>query len=234
MKRIISVALLAALLVGCAAMQNPLAGIDIPEPEYQHPFITFIKGVSIVKRGQTEKFEDARQRLEAVIQADERLFYPEAYPYLVACYQELGLVDSADWIYALAQERLSSQTMVYPKLDSTFASWQAQYPELPAHFQEKDFMVMDGAAEPLDDWVGIYRRLEYPEMARSMSRTGTTWLSWIVKADGQVIELQVIKSSYPDLDEAALTTLRNTRFKPAMYRGNPVPYHMIFPIKFSL
>lgn len=232
--RTITTAILVILLVACVAPRSPLEGIDIPDPENEHLFHPFIKGVGVVKWKQTEKLGEARLQLEEVIQKDTEIKYPEAYPYLVECYRLLEIPDSAKWVYETALQRLEAMPAPADTLVENMNTWAGFFPELPDSFKEPGFMVMDSPVEPMGGMMSLYRRLEYPEMAKSMNRTGTTYLSLVVEANGSVTGLQVIKSSYPDLDEEALKVVRNSTWVPAKYNGYPVPYQLILPIKFRL
>lgn len=232
--RFITIAILAILLTACIAPRSPLEGIDIPDPEKEHLFHPFIKGVGVVKWKQMTKMSEARVQLEEVIEKDVEIKYPEAYPYLVECYRLLEIPDSAKWVYETALQRLEAMPAAPDTLVENLNTWASFFPELPDSFKEPGFMVMDSPAEPMGGMMSIYQRLEYPEMAKSMNRSGTTYLSLVIEANGSVTGLQVIKSSYPDLDEAALEVVRKTSWVPAKYNGYPVPFQLILPIKFRL
>ena len=231
--RFLSLIVIVFLLMACAASKGPLDGITLPEPEEFHLFHPFIQGVGYVKHTQMDKLQDARKDLERVIAEDATLQYPEAYPYLVECYRLLGITDSATWIYPNAQAKLAVLPRVAPELVANINGWAGFYPELPDSFKLKDFKVMDAGVEPLGGLMAFYRQLEYPEMAKNMNRTGITYLIFVVKADGSLSGLQVLVSSYPDLDEAALDAVKNIQWIPARYHGHPVPFQMVFPVYFG-
>jgi TonB family protein len=71
-------------------------------------------------------------------------------------------------------------------------------------------------------------------MAQEMKRTGVSWFSIIVEADGTVLDVQLLKSSYPDLDEAALTAINACTWVAAKYDERPVNFQIILPIHFRL
>ncbi|MBI5327654.1 MAG: energy transducer TonB [Deltaproteobacteria bacterium] len=55
----------------------------------------------------------------------------------------------------------------------------------------------------------IYHKWEYPEAAARTGQTGRLWVRFIIKKDGELEEVIVIKSSgYPMLDDAALSAIR--------------------------
>jgi protein TonB len=57
----------------------------------------------------------------------------------------------------------------------------------------------------------------------------------LVGADGLPQQTQVLQSSGHDrLDEAALRTVRATRFKPYTENGVPQPFWVVMPLVFEL
>lgn len=79
--QLIAVFAMSILLSHCIAPQNPLAGIDIPEPENADEGYYFFRAARVVRYKQKDKLVQARNDLERVIKADQRILYPEAYPY---------------------------------------------------------------------------------------------------------------------------------------------------------
>jgi TonB family protein len=77
---------------------------------------------------------------------------------------------------------------------------------------------------------------EYSKEGRQAKFNGTVVMRVIIQADGTAINIEVVKSSnIPSLDEKAVETLRQWRFKPAMDRdGNPVPYATSVEVTFHL
>jgi D-alanyl-D-alanine endopeptidase (penicillin-binding protein 7) len=63
----------------------------------------------------------------------------------------------------------------------------------------------------------------WPEGAIAAQRTGTVTLSFMVAADGNSTQSEVLKSSgHPDLDEAARIGIEKCTFKPAVKAGKPI------------
>ena len=74
---------------------------------------------------------------------------------------------------------------------------------------------------------------EYPAAARAAGVDGMVMVQALVKKDGSVGEVRVVKS-IPALDEAAMACVRKWKFKPATDGSKPVPVWVGVPIKFSL
>ena len=222
------------LLSHCIAPQNPLAGIDIPEPANADEGYYFFRAARVVRFKQNDELSQARADLERVIAADQRILYPEAYPLLVEVYNQLGLSDSSAWIYPAALAKMEADQKLSEKFSTRFAAWQKVYPEFPAEFQERDYKLLDAGVEPVGGYQYLYQILEYPEMAREMNRTGVSWYSILIEADGTLAEVQLLKSSYPDLDKAALEAIKACDWVAAQYDDRPVTYQIILPIYFRL
>jgi len=232
--QLIVVFIITILLSHCIAPQNPLAGIDIPEPANADESYYFFRGAKVVLYKQKDNLEHAREDLERIIKSDQRILYPEAYPFLVEVYKRLEMSDSSAWVYPEAFLKIESDQKLSDKFSEQFTVWQAAYPDLPAEFQEHEYKLLDSGVEPVGGYQRLYRILEYPEMAKEMNRTGISWFSVIVDADGTLSDVELLKSSYPDLDEAALKAINESNWVPAKYDERPVTFQIILPIHFRL
>lgn len=77
----------------------------------------------------------------------------------------------------------------------------------------------------------------YPERLRKTGIQGVVVLEVIVLKDGSVGDARITKSlmSGPEgLDEVALLTIRQWKFKPALYNKKPVKAKVTVPMSFSL
>jgi TonB family protein len=77
-------------------------------------------------------------------------------------------------------------------------------------------------------------RPRYTEEARGAGVEGLVKLELVVDSRGRLREVSVIKSLGYGLDESAMAAVRQARFKPALYKGNPVACRLIIPIRFVL
>ena len=76
-------------------------------------------------------------------------------------------------------------------------------------------------------------KLIYPEAARKMGIEGQVVLLIHIGKDGKVNETKTVKS-IPELDDAAIATVKKVKFKPAEYEGKPVSVWVRFPVNFKL
>ena len=87
----------------------------------------------------------------------------------------------------------------------------------------------------LTDPVPIFeRRPNYTEPAIRARIEGKVELQAVVNADGTVGRVTVLKSLYPDLDEEAISALRQWRFRPGVKAGKPVPVLVFVEMSFTL
>lgn len=78
-------------------------------------------------------------------------------------------------------------------------------------------------------------RPEYPRSARRRGHEGGTIVKVLVDTDGDVIDLDIFKSSgYMELDQAAIKVAWRAKFTPAIFNGQPVRVWVSIPIKFVL
>jgi TonB family protein len=71
----------------------------------------------------------------------------------------------------------------------------------------------------------------YPEAARAAGIEGQVMVQAFVGKDGLVKDVRVVKS-IPQLDDAAVTAVRQWRFKPALSEGAPAEVWVAVPVQF--
>jgi TonB family protein len=73
----------------------------------------------------------------------------------------------------------------------------------------------------------------YPQAARDQRVQGTVIIRALIDTEGSVAQAAVL-TSIPGLDEAAIESVRQWRFRPARSGGKPLAVWMSIPIRFSL
>lgn len=75
---------------------------------------------------------------------------------------------------------------------------------------------------------------DYPERMRELGIEGRVVLELTIDADGNVINIKVLKSLRPELDEAAKAAARKMRFAPATVSGTAVKVKIPYTFTFVL
>jgi protein TonB len=76
---------------------------------------------------------------------------------------------------------------------------------------------------------------EYPEIARRCGMSGVAWVEALIDRDGNVIKARIAKSSsYPVLDDVALTAAFKGKFSPGIQNGRTVVCWVTYRVDFSL
>ena len=75
---------------------------------------------------------------------------------------------------------------------------------------------------------------KYPDIARKAGIEGMLILKLLVDTDGSVLQVQVLKSLHPALDDAAVEAAKQWKFSPAKQRDKPVRVWVSFPVNFIL
>jgi TonB family protein len=73
---------------------------------------------------------------------------------------------------------------------------------------------------------------DYPSVARRARLDGKILVALIVNVKGRPEQVQLVEGTNPIFTEAALSAVRDWRFKPALKNGQPVPFQMTLPIEF--
>lgn len=90
-----------------------------------------------------------------------------------------------------------------------------------------------------DNEMGIYKylgsNLGYPKDAKNAQIEGTVFLQIIIKADGSVGGVSILKGAHPILDYTAYKVISDMpAWKPARKDGKPVDSFVNFPVRFKL
>jgi protein TonB len=72
----------------------------------------------------------------------------------------------------------------------------------------------------------------YPDAARKQKLEGTVQLNMLISETGHVIDVRVLKSAHPLLDEAAVSTVKEWVYEPAKKQGVPVKVWLSTSITF--
>lgn len=81
----------------------------------------------------------------------------------------------------------------------------------------------------------IGENLHYPEIAAENGITGTIYIQFIINRNGQVTDVEVVRSVDPALDNEAVRVISSSpKWTPGKQRGRPVSVRFTFPIHFIL
>ena len=77
--------------------------------------------------------------------------------------------------------------------------------------------------------------LTYPEEASEARVEGRVFISFVVEKDGSISSIVVARSVHPALDNEAVRVFKvMPAWKPAMLNGQPVRFHVTYPLTFKL
>lgn len=109
----------------------------------------------------------------------------------------------------------------------------AFHPRLPQMAQQQ--AALADRAKPLPDPAFPHQITLYPRIALLNRQQGVVTLRLLVLSNGQVGDVNVVKSSgYPQLDAAALIGTGYWRYLPAVRNGEPVSSEIDVSIRFKL
>lgn len=81
----------------------------------------------------------------------------------------------------------------------------------------------------------LTKAIKYPPAAKRMGIEGTVFVSFIVRPDGSVSDVELVKGFHPDCDAEALRVIgKMPGWTAGMHGGISVPVKMVLPIKFTL
>ena len=115
-----------------------------------------------------------------------------------------------------------------------FVEWDAPPPP-PDEGPRVRFIPYDDPPVPLGGYAAIQRNIIYPEIAQEAGIEGTVVIQAFVDKKGKVTDTVVLKGiPNTGLNEAAMTAIEKTRFKPAKQRDRAVGVWISIPVNFRL
>jgi TonB family protein len=131
-----------------------------------------------------------------------------------------------------AQARLQELLSKYPENASNARAFQELY-EAEAQLLQRQSAEEN---QQLTRKARVIYRVEpiYPLDAREKKITGSVLLTLVVNREGNPEDIQVYKSLYPSMDQAAIEAARKMKFEPAMKDGQPVTQKLLVEFYFSV
>jgi TonB family protein len=111
----------------------------------------------------------------------------------------------------------------------------------PPTFEGKEvFLIVEempkfegGNLESFRNWV--QKNVKYPETAKTNSIQGTVFASFIVKDNGEIGRVEIVRSADPSLDQEVIRAIKSSpAWVPGKQRGQNVNVAFTIPVKFNL
>ncbi len=96
------------------------------------------------------------------------------------------------------------------------------------------FVAVEEMPEPIGGIAAIQNKIVYPEIAKRAGVEGKVYVKAYVDEQGNVTKTEVVKGLGAGLDEAAVSAVQKTKFKPGKQRGKAVKVQVMIPIQFKL
>ena len=80
----------------------------------------------------------------------------------------------------------------------------------------------------------LKEHVRYPESARKAGIQGTVFVTFLVKKDGSLADVKIMRGIGGGCDEEAVRVVKMMKFKPGKQNGKPIDVQFNLPIKFAL
>ena len=107
-------------------------------------------------------------------------------------------------------------------------------PPAPPDTTDEVYEVAEVQPELIGGLAGLQRNVTYPESARAEDVEGQVVVQFVVDEQGGVVDPVVLRSPDDRLSEAAISAVRQARFRPGQQRGEAVRVRFAVPITFRL
>jgi len=138
----------------------------------------------------------------------------------------------------LGPKRIYTLNVNAPNMASATGSWVLQFAELNEEAGNREVPLTSLRTDPLTDLAGPVplRKVDpkYPPALVSARVQGDVILYAIIRKDGSVDSIQVVKGIEPRLDQNAMEALARWKFRPAERRGDPVELEAVVTIPFRV
>ena len=88
--------------------------------------------------------------------------------------------------------------------------------------------------EPIGGIEGIYKKIEYPNVAKMAGIEGKVYVLVFINESGSVDDAKVIKGIGGGCDEAVMKAVKDSKFKPASNGGTPTKVKLSLSFTFKL
>lgn len=107
---------------------------------------------------------------------------------------------------------------------------------LPGFLPEEDpyLPFAEVMPEPVGGLEEIYKRIEYPDIAKKANIQGKVYLLVMVNEKGGVDDVKVIKGLGAGCEEAAVKAVKESKYTPGKNAGAPVKVKLSLSITFKL
>lgn len=116
-------------------------------------------------------------------------------------------------------------------------------PELPRNpesdrkiveVEETIFRVVEEYPQIVGGIKSLIDKIKYTEIARRAGIEGKVIVAATIDRNGDVVDVEILKSLAADLDEVALNAVKQLKFIPGKQREKPVKVQIMIPIEFKL
>ncbi len=81
----------------------------------------------------------------------------------------------------------------------------------------------------------LAKNIQYPELAKRACIQGKVMVEFVVKKDGKISDVKMLKGIGSGCDEEAVRVVKGlSTFKPGKNEGKPVDVQMLLPVAFKL
>lgn len=103
-----------------------------------------------------------------------------------------------------------------------------------AQQKEKVYSVADKMPEIKGGLSSLYKKIKYPQKARKSGISGRVYIQFIVDKNGDVKNPKVLKGIGGGCDKAAVSAIKDVKFKPGKKGGKNVNVKFTLPVAFRL
>jgi protein TonB len=100
--------------------------------------------------------------------------------------------------------------------------------------EENIFIVVEQEPKIVGGLESIHKNVYYTEIAKRIGIEGRVVIEIIVDKTGDVVQAEIVKGIFDELDLIALNAVKKAKFTPGLQRGKPVKVKMWIPIVFKL
>jgi periplasmic protein TonB len=142
--------------------------------------------------------------------------------------EDVNLVTADDLLESSVNEAPPEEITVTQEVETVI-----EKEEEGVWFVEENATFQGGDLNSFSTWVK--ERILYPAMASEAGITGKVFVQFSVNREGHVVDVKVVRSVHPSLDNEAVRVIQSSpRWTPAKQSGTAVKQNFVIPIAFQL
>jgi TonB family protein len=98
----------------------------------------------------------------------------------------------------------------------------------------EEYIAFDSYPAPVGGFETLVKNVKYPESGLKSGTQGRVLVAISLNEKGEIVKAEVVESMGAEFDKAAVKAIKETKWTPAIAKGQPAACQVSIPIQFKL